>query len=356
MKESNRKILLVLSLIIIASLALTGCSSGATSTNNWPGVNADSETVYFVNTTLLSLRMADGTVKWQYPEKADAKHLLYSSPVVLEDKILVGDYGGVLRSINPNTGTLLWTFEEADNRYIASPVVTGDQIFAASMDGTLYALNQNGVLQWKFETKAGLWVSPVANGDMVYQSSMDKKLYALKKSDGSLVWEADMGAASVTVPVLSEDASTLYVNTFSNKIIALETATGKVKWETPTNDTVWSQPFLVDGLLYFGDNAGNVYSLDASTGSVKWTITLTGAVISGGVALADGLVFASENGEVVMLSTDGAKVWTRTVTGQLYSNLVAVEDRVLVPVMKGDQLLVCFDSNGNQVWTYTPSK
>jgi len=356
MKESKSKIFLIVGLIVIASLVLTGCTGGAMATNNWPGVSADGESVYLANTTLTSLRMADGTVKWQYPEKADAKHLLYSQPVVLEDQVLVGDYGGVLRSINPKTGTLLWTFEDADNRYIASPVVTEDQIFASSMDGTLYALNLNGALQWKFETKSGLWVSPVANGDMVYQSSMDKKLYALKQSDGTLVWEADMGAASVTMPVLAEDASMLYVNTFSNKVIAVNTATGSILWETPTSDTVWSQPFLVDGNLYFGDNAGNVYSLDADNGSVNWTIPLTGAVIAGGVKMADGLVFASENGEVVMLDADGAKIWTRTITGELYSNLVVVEDRLLVPVMKGDQTLVCYDNNGNQVWIYTPSK
>lgn len=356
MKESKRKIFLIVGLIVAASLVLTGCTGGAMATNNWPGVSAVGDTVYLANTSLTSLRMADGTVKWQYPEKADAKHLLYSQPVVLEDQVLVGDYGGVLRSVNPKTGTILWTFEDADNRYIASPVVTEDQIFASSMDGTLYALNLNGALQWKFETKAGLWVSAVANGDMVYQYSMDKKLYALKQSDGTLVWEADMGAASVTMPVLSEDASTLYVNNFSNKVIAVNAATGKILWETPTSDTVWSQPFLVEEALYLGDNTGNVYSLDAGSGKINWTVTLTGAVVSGGVKMPGGLVFASESGEVVMLSAAGTKVWTRTITGELYSNLVVVEDRVIVPVMKGDQTLVCFDNNGNQVWTYTPSK
>ncbi len=355
MKEYKRKLSLILGIIVFASLALTGCT-GAISSNNWPGVSASGDTVYVANQSLFSIRSNDGTLKWQYPEKTDAKHLLFAPPVITEKQILLGDYGGVLRSINPNTGTIIWTFEQAKDRYIASPVVAHDFILAPSMDGTLYALNLNGALQWKFTTGHGLWVSPVANGEVIYQVSMDKKLYALQLQDGSKIWEKELGGASVTNPVLSNDFSTLYVATLGNKMMAVNTASGSLEWEFATSDTVWSQPFLDDGNLYFGDNAGNVYCLDAATGKVNWTTPLGGAVISGGISMSEGLVFASEIGEVVMLSRDGAKMWTRTIDGELYSSLVAVEDRILVAVMKGDQTIVCFDANGNQVWTFQPAK
>ncbi len=355
MKESKRKYILLVSLIIIASLALSGCTGGV-STNNWPGVNADSETVYFANLSLYSLRMSDGTLKWQYPEKTDAKHMIFGQPVILDDQVLLGDYGGVLRSINPNTGTQSWSFEQAEDRYVASPVVVGDFILAPSFDGTLYALNLNGALQWKFAGEQALWVSPATDGTLVFQPSMDKKLYAIQLSDGAKVWELDLGGASVTSPVLSEDGSLLFISTLANKMLAVNTKSGSVVWEFDTPGTVWSQPLVVDGMLYFGDNSGMVHSLDTATGTKTWAVELGGAVIAGGASLPGGVAYASETGDVVLLSTDGAKVWTRTIDGELYSNLVVVEDHLLVAVMKGDLSLVCFDANGNQVWTYQPAK
>jgi outer membrane protein assembly factor BamB len=356
MKEFKRKYLLLVGMIIIASLFLSGCASGGVSMNSWPGVSVHGDTIYVSNQVLYALRTTDGTLKWQYPEKASAKNLIYSPALALDDQVLVGDYGGVLRNINPNTGTQAWTFEESDSRYIASPVKAGDLLLAPSTDGNLYALNTNGAIQWTFSPGQAIWTQPVSDGTNVYLTSMDKKLYAIQLNDGAKIWEMDMGAVSMVAPVLSEDGNLVYISTLANKILAVNTVSGSKAWEYETTKAVWSQPFLQDGKLYFGDNAGFVTSLDAVNGSKVWSADMGSPVISGGAALSNGLVFATEGGDVISITPDGSKQWTRTVEGQIYSNLVVNNDQVLIALTKGSQLLICFDANGNQVWTFTPGK
>ncbi|MEN6436388.1 MAG: PQQ-binding-like beta-propeller repeat protein [Anaerolineaceae bacterium] len=356
MKESKRKYLLLVGMIIIASLVLSGCAGGGVSMNNWPGVSVQGDTVYLSYQVIYALRVSDGTLKWQYPEKANAKNLLYSPVLALDTQALAGDYGGVLRSINTNTGTQSWTFEQSKTRYIASPITANDNILAPSTDGDLYAMNMNGALQWKFHTSAAIWVSPVSDGTSVYLASMDKKLYALQLKDGEKIWEMDMGAAAMTAPILSEDGSLVYITTLGNKVLAVNAASGSLAWEYATTDAVWSQPFLYEGKLFFGDNDGFVTSLDAATGKKIWSTDMGSPVISGGAILSTGLVFATESGDVISISPEGSKLWTRSVESQVYSNLVVSEDHVLVALTKSSQLLACFDANGNQVWTFTPGK
>jgi outer membrane protein assembly factor BamB len=356
MKEYKRKYLLLAGMIIIASLVLSGCTGGGVSMNSWPGVSVHGDTIYVSNQVLYALRTTDGTLKWQYPEKAAAKNLIYSPVLALDDQVLIGDYGGVLRNINPNTGTQAWAFEESEARYIASSVKAGDLLLAPSTDGNLFALNTNGAIQWTFLAPQAIWVSPVSDGTNVYLASMDKKLYAIQLKDGAKIWEMDMGAVAMVAPVLSEDGSLVYISTLSNKILAVNTASGSKAWEYETTDTVWSQPFLQEGKLYFGDNAGFVTSLDAVKGTKVWSADMGSPVISGGAVLSSGLVFATEGGDLISISPDGSKQWTRTIEGQIYSNLVVNNDQVLVALTKGSQLLICFDANGNQVWTFTPGK
>jgi outer membrane protein assembly factor BamB len=57
-----------------------------------------------------------------------------------------------------------------------------------------------------------------------------------------------------------------------NKLIALDAATGAVKWEKTfdTNEWVWSDPTLQNNIIYLGTLAGKVYAFDALTGEAKW--------------------------------------------------------------------------------------
>lgn len=51
-------------------------------------------------------------------------------------------------------------------------------------------------------------------------------------------------------------------------------------WKLTTQQGVWAQPLLIDGVLYATSLDHNLYALDPQTGAVLWTLNLGGAITS----------------------------------------------------------------------------
>jgi outer membrane protein assembly factor BamB len=96
------------------------------------------------------------------------------------------------------------------------------------------------------------------------------------------IWTFELGAPGYSSPTIVGD--TVYVTTayHSGKVLALDAATGALKWArnlsatlTTTgcgifNPGIWDAPAVINGVLYIGSPDGNVYALDASTGATIW--------------------------------------------------------------------------------------
>src|SRR5262245_29386451 len=67
----------------------------------------------------------------------------------------------------------------------------------------------------------------------------------------------------------------------------------ELAWHTNVGD-MHMVPILVDGQLIVGTNNGHLVALDARTGATTWNTPVGGDVISGALASADGLVYASD--------------------------------------------------------------
>ena len=123
---------------------------------------------------------------------------------------------------------------------------------------------------------------------------------------------------------------------------------------------VWCQPVVSNGSMYFADTSGKVYSVKTADGSIQWTQSIGGeagtAALGVPAVLDDALIYGLENGELVAISYSGDRLWTRSVNGTLYSGPVLAGDRLLVGVTQGDRLVVSFDLNGNESWSFTPAK
>lgn len=324
--------------------------------SSWPSVTVEQETVYLAHATdIVALRLSDGVQVWRFPEKADNSKLFYAAPALAGDQVLVGDYSNVLHSLNAENGLERWTFNEAKGRYVAPPLVVDDRILAPSADHNLYALDLQGNLRWKFQARHALWAQPASDGERVYQPSMDHFLYALQLSTGNLLWSLDLGGAMVYQPALDENGI-LYVGTLTNEMVAVDGQNGNELWRYATAGGVWSKPVVHEGVLYFGDQSGAFYALDAANGSLKWKLESEGSIIASPVLLPDGLVYVVDNGEVYHIGFNGQQIWPRTISGKLYGSPVVAGERIVVPVLQGEKLLMAFDLEGNQTWSYAPSK
>ncbi len=113
---------------------------------------------------------------------------------------------------------------------------------------------------------------------------------------------------------------------------------------------------LADKNLFFGDLKGNIYIVDAGTGKQVTQIPGTGSITAAPLVTKDKAIFVNETGTVTALDLAGKQLWNRTINGKLYSTPVLAGDRILVGVTQGDQLLVTFDQQGNQGWSFAVPK
>ena len=321
----------------------------------------DGELLYVASGTgVFAVRLSDGSQVWRYPAQADNKQNFFADPLLVDGLVAIGDYKNMFYGLDAATGAQKWTHEGTRGQYIAGAESLDGLIFAPSGDHMLYVFNMEGVEQWTFKTDEPLWGNVAVNGSKVYLPVMERAIYALDAKSGDEVWVIDLDGAVVSGPTLGEDG-TLYVSTLGKSVYGLDIERGSVIWRFDTSDGVWGSPTLHDGVIYVGDSSGVIYAVDAARGQGLWQIDvgnteLGNAIIGSAAVYSEGLFFGTETGELIAISFEGQKQWTRSVAGKLYSTPIVTEDLIVAAVTDGDSLLIAWDMQGNEIWTFEQPK
>ena len=352
------KIVLPLLAFGILSSACTGDSASVAS--SWPGLSADSETVYLAfGPHVYALQTANGRQVWKYPAEPERNVAFYSAPVLSPDgsQLITGGYNNVLYSLNPDSGQPNgWAFQEAASRYIGTPLITADGIFAPSADGRLYALDASGSPLWPepFEAGAPQWSQPASSGETIFTGSLDHNLYALNTATGQLRWSVDLGGAVVGTPLLVDGV--VYAGSFARQLFALDAETGDELWRFTANDWIWGGPAGEGNLILVADIQGHLFALDRESGEEIWRFEAEGGIY-GSPLIANGLIFiGTDLGKVYAIDMQGRTEWVETLTtGQIYSQPVLAGELVLFALVGGDNLVVAYDLDGSQAWSFNPA-
>ena len=104
------------------------------------------------------------------------------------------------------------------------------------------------------------------------------------------------------------------VSDASGLVTALNAATGKVAWTTPSFHTPLGPPASANNVVYAGGADGVLRAINAATGKVLWTAN-AGAPIRTAPAVSGSRVFvATDNGRLVTFSAAGCGKVTCTPT------------------------------------------
>ena len=366
------KLIFFILVAVLAAVVLSGCSAQAGFSNSWPGLASDGETAYLAaGQYLYAINLSDGREVWRYPEKASNSLQFIAQPVVAPDgTIVIGSAGSDHRLVALDPSSLSsgdtfktpaekWTFTEAKSSWVAGALILNNKVFAPNSDGILYVLDlQDGsssksALQ-KIDLGGALWAQPSTDGELVYVSSVDHYLYAIDPDTYGFAWSAiDLGGAVPGTPLVGPDGS-LYVGSFASEVVKVDSATGKDTLLTSTQGWVWGGPVTDGQNVYFGDLEGNLFAVDAVSGNQSWSIQPDGPVAGSPLVTNNVIVFVTESGSVYAVDQEGKIVWQREVGGQIYTSPVTGSDRIIVAPMQAEFSLAVLDTNGNQVWTFTP--
>jgi outer membrane protein assembly factor BamB len=195
---------------------------------------------------------------------------------------------------------------------------------------------------WVRNSKALLEFPPVIYGEDIFQLGDDAVLNAIDKRTGHVIWSRRLGQLSASSPAVT--ANTVYVTILSSghptspgRVIALNSASGAIRWWRALPSPSESSPLIDHGRLFFGSQNGTVYALDDSNGSVIWTYHAAGAV-KASPSLSDGvLYFGDYSGHVQAISEQtGRALWVSNSEGALlgsgtfYSTAAVVYGRVFL--------------------------
>lgn len=144
--------------------------------------------------------------------------------------------------------------------------------------------------------------SPAVDAERVYASFGSFGTFAFDHA-GKEIWRADFGRLNTRLgwgeavsPVVYKDTVLLNLDQEANsKLVALDAATGKPKWETPREEkSTWTTPFVVEHgkttqVLMNGTGRARAYNL--GDGKELWAVGgMTGNAIPSAVA-ADGVAY-----------------------------------------------------------------
>ena len=153
------------------------------------------------------------------------------------------------------------------------------RVFVGSSDGALYALRADDAFSlWRFATLGPVQTEPLYDPieDVVYFGSNDGALYKVAAFDGKLHWRFATNAEVSRRPVLKNDL--LYVVNANDTIVALEAATGKLRWTQHRRPAFgmeiagYAGPLVTDERVYVAYSDGRVAAYDPIDGSERWPL------------------------------------------------------------------------------------
>jgi outer membrane protein assembly factor BamB len=368
---------LALFFFVVAALFLAACG-GQVSSVNWPGLTAEGNTVYVAHGPgVLAYDVEAGEQLWTFPSEA-TRAQFYAPPSVLNDRVMIGDYGAAGGMFSPRvtvsiyaleereagTAVTLWVADDvASDRIVAPPLQTETQVFVGTADNEVLALDvESGVVQWQFQAGHSIWAQPVYQDGVVYVASLDKHLYALDAVDGTVLWQAELGGSIANRPVI--DGDKIYVGSFDKKVHALDIETGEEQWVADAADWVWASPAVADGVVYYADVKGNVYAVSAESGETQWQQQVDGSIQATPVLLDDTVYLAlirdtdtgnNTAGALVALSAeDGREQWREETPAPLFATPVVAGDSIVVALQSEEALLMMFDLEGGNRRTFIP--
>jgi outer membrane protein assembly factor BamB len=219
---------------------------------------------------VIALSVGFGVVRWE-------RHIGASetSPLLLGNRLYVGDWTGMVYALDARTGKTVWTYKTggAVKGALAS---SRDRVFVGSYDGHVYALNaKTGMLVWKAAGDPRLfghgtfYSTPAVAYDRVYIGSTDGKVYSFGEQTGKRRWSHSTGGYVYGSPAVWNKR--VYVGSYDDYFYAFDAATGAQLWRFKANGPISGSATVVDGVVYFATLKGRTYGLDAMTGRQLWS-------------------------------------------------------------------------------------
>ncbi|NEU57369.1 PQQ-binding-like beta-propeller repeat protein [Halorussus sp. MSC15.2] len=273
-------------------------------------------TVYFAdfNNTVYAVNSTTGEKVWEYSSHG----WVFGDPAASNGTVYFGwkyrdgdNTPYKVIAVNATTGERKWRFDFHGTP--TSPAVADDTVYFATEWGKIFAVNTTtGTEVWNYTTDTEFY-SEVAIGDgVVYAGDKDGEVHGVNVTSGEEVSRTHLYihiSSSVTVW-----NNSLYFGTGLGDAEASPLNVNGNSWETGVGADVRTSLATWNGKAYVGTTGGELVALDAVDGTEHWNRTISDGDSISTPAIADGVIYVSNNGKVRGINaTSGTTLWKHTV-------------------------------------------
>jgi outer membrane protein assembly factor BamB len=248
-------------------------------------------TIYATTTDnlLYALKVADGSVIWQFPMNSPFGGLQVGQGQVY---LLVAPRANgtprvVMYVLNAATGALLW-------RYPTDPKDVENMSLVGAQNGAIYLVSSQ---------QQNLASMPLA--------------LALNMRDGSVLWQYKASNPATSFTSLAMDNDALYLGTDSGTMVALDAQKGSLLWQTNVTHTMMNIDLLDNGVMYLTISGEGMTALKVKTGAVLWrdksadyvSISSARDAVLYGFSLSSAFTPTSHNYILALKASNGALLW-----------------------------------------------
>lgn len=156
---------------------------------------------------------------------------------------------------------------------------------------TAAALPEKLSVAWTYEAGESIESSAAIVDGTVYVGSQAAELVALELATGKLRWKYKTnGPIGESSPAVA--GGTVYIGDLSGMVHAVEAATGRALWTFKTDSEIKASPIVIEGKVLIGSYDEHLYALHAATGALLWKVQAQGPVHST-AAVLDGVAYVS---------------------------------------------------------------
>lgn len=152
---------------------------------------------------------------------------------------------------------------------------------------------------------------------------------------------------------LINDGTRVFLPYYNHDLVAYDMETGDRLWEFKTDNGIWSQPLLHDGILYFGSMDHFLYAVDASSGEQVWAVDLGGAIPSSPTIHNGRLYIGNFAERLFEISLRGEILNTYTVNNWIWSTPTIRDDVLYTADLDGFVYAYTIGESGglSELWT-----
>ncbi len=180
--------------------------------------------------------------------------------------------------IDPDDNKLIWKSESQNislrTKGASSPLIIDNSIIVARDNGSVSSYNMvDGTLEWftiissrsgrnDLESQRDAEMDPVVSDRTLYYGHYQGELNALDISTGDIIWASPF--SFINNIAISENS--IYGSTSDNFIVSIDKASGFINWKDNIDASILTEPFIIGNLLFVFTIEGRLYVYDKNEG------------------------------------------------------------------------------------------